>query len=113
MADTDVDSLLDLLGDERTALRQGDFATLQQLLERKTALMDRLSRARIDRQTALRLRDALERNHQLLSAAQAGILAAQDRIRALEAIGRGMNIYDQSGHVASVDARPFNLFLKA
>ncbi|MEJ6403227.1 hypothetical protein [Yoonia sp. 2307UL14-13] len=113
MADTNANSLLELLGDERVALKHGDFATLQQLLERKTTLMNRLLRTPIDQHTALRVRDALEKNHQLLSAAQAGILAARDRISALEAIGRGMNVYDQSGHVASVEARQGNLFRKA
>lgn len=83
IGDRVVDRLMDLLERERGALRRGDVAGASRLSDRKEKLLDRLVPDRIAPDQLARLREAAERNADLLTACRKGIEAARERVAEL------------------------------
>lgn len=83
MRDRIVDGLMDVLERERGALRRGDVTGASRLSARKEKLLDRLVPARIAPDQLARLREAADRNAQLLMACRKGIEAARERLAEL------------------------------
>lgn len=84
MRDRVVEGLMDVLERERGALRRGDVTSAARLSTRKEKLLDRLVPDRIAADQLARLRDAADRNAQLLVACRKGIEAARERIAELQ-----------------------------
>ena len=83
MRDRVADGLMDVLERERGALCRGDVAGASRLSDRKEKLLNRLQPDRIAPDQLARLREAAERNAQLLVACRKGIEAARERVAEL------------------------------
>ncbi|WP_322893023.1 MULTISPECIES: flagellar protein FlgN [unclassified Yoonia] len=101
MRDPQLTDLLTLLAAEAAAIIAGDYAALDNLAARKTALIDHLPQALAQSQDLRLVADALTQNQALLGAAITGIGAARDRLAALRKVREGLQVYDQSGQFAA------------
>ena len=94
--------ILKLLADERTAIRDAEFAKLEGLLARKEQLFASLPDCSPTPSELKAIKVRLETNQSLLSAAITGVAEAQIRIAALRSVREGLSVYDQSGQIAQV-----------
>ena len=101
-----IDSLQELLEEERTALIEGKLNALPDLLERKEALFEELSTLQeeeeIDADDLAPLQEGFARNQQLLESAQAGLRATQERMGTLRRVRTSFESYDNRGQRPSV-----------
>jgi hypothetical protein len=101
-----IDSLQDLLVDERTALLEGKLDALPDLLTRKEALFEELSTLQeeeeIDADDLTPLQEGFARNHQLLESAQAGLRATQERMGTMRRVRTTFESYDNRGQRQAV-----------
>jgi len=96
------ESLDDLLDRERLAVLNGRF----DVLERMTAEKERLLRGFVQDGSSAeglsRLRHKSERNSQLLEAMRAGVIAAQERLQAMQKKKDPLQTYDSSGRKSAI-----------
>lgn len=101
-----IDSLQELLDDERTVLIEGKLDALPDLLERKEALFEELTQLQeddeIDTDDLAPLQEAFARNQRLLESAQAGLQATQERMTTLRRVRTSFESYDNRGQRQSV-----------
>jgi hypothetical protein len=101
-----IDSLQELLEDERVALIEGKMDALPDLLERKEALFEELSTLQeeeeIDADDLAPLQDGFARNQRLLESAQAGLRATQERMGTLRRVRTTFESYDNRGQRQAV-----------
>jgi flagellar biosynthesis/type III secretory pathway chaperone len=98
-----IDRLTRILEAERQALRQGDLAALAGLTPGKEALADDVSDgAMLTRPQLERIQTLLERNRQLLAAAQEGVRDVQSRLKEQRQLRQGITTYDKSGQEARI-----------
>ena len=103
--------LLEVLEDERKALRDGRLDALTDFARLKEALIADLSRPGVVLRPDLadRLTAALDRNRALLGAAADGVARARDRVAAIRAGEDGLGTYGADGR-KSAFARPRRSF---
>lgn len=94
--------MIALLSRERTALRKADFEELASLAEEKSLLFEALPHSRATDHDLTKIKDRIDENQTLLSAAISGVAAAQDRLNAVRNVRDGLSVYDQSGQIAKV-----------
>ncbi|MCP4822621.1 MAG: flagellar biosynthesis protein FlgN [Shimia sp.] len=101
-----IDSLQDLLDEERAALIEGKLDALPDLLTRKEALFEELTilqeEEEIDADDLAPLQDGFARNQQLLESAQAGLRATQERMGTLRRVRTTFESYDNRGQRQAV-----------
>lgn len=101
-----IDSLQELLEEERTALIEGKLDALPDLLERKEALFEELTQLQeddeIDTDDLAPLQEGFARNQRLLESAQAGLQATQERMTTLRRVRTSFESYDNRGQRQSV-----------
>lgn len=101
-----IDSLQDLLEDERAALIEGKLDALPDLLERKEALFEELTALQeeeeIDADDLAPLFEGFARNQKLLESAQAGLRATQERMGTLRRVRTSFESYDNRGQRQAV-----------
>ncbi|WP_323767706.1 flagellar protein FlgN [Antarctobacter sp.] len=93
-----------LLDAERTALLNGDFDRLSDLMEEKQALADVLAERPLTASDVAPLRDGLRRNQELFDQAMAGIRNVAARIGDLNRARRATDTYDAHGKRQTIDA---------
>ncbi|WP_417205847.1 flagellar protein FlgN [Antarctobacter sp.] len=93
-----------LLDAERTALLNGDFDRLSDLMEEKQALADALAERPLTARDVAPLRDGLRRNQELFDQAMAGIRNVAARIGDLNRARRATDTYDAHGKRQTIDA---------
>lgn len=96
--------LEDLLKAERTALLNGDFERIADLLEQKELLAQELNSSPITSEELAPLRDGMRRNQELFDQALAGIRNVASRLGDLQRIRRSMDTYDAFGRRTTIDA---------
>ncbi|EBA08579.1 flagellar protein FlgN [Sagittula stellata] len=96
--------LEELIDAERTALINGDFDRIAELLEEKQRLIGSLHDLPLDRQTVAPLSDGLRRNQELFDAALAGIRNVAARLGDLNRVRKSVETYDSKGKKHSLDA---------
>ncbi|PYG29606.1 flagellar protein FlgN [Pelagimonas varians] len=96
--------LEDLLQAERTALLEGDFEKISELLEQKEALAQNLTEEPITPEQLAPLRDGMRRNQELYDQTLAGIRNVAARLGDLKRIRRSMDTYDAFGRRTTIDA---------
>lgn len=93
-----LDSLDDLLEQERTALLKGDLEKVGRLLEHKESLIEDLSRIEeFEAQSLHRLQGKMQRNQELLDSALEGIRIVAGRLAALRRVRTTLETYDSKG----------------
>ncbi|WP_294228720.1 flagellar biosynthesis protein FlgN [uncultured Shimia sp.] len=101
-----IDSLQELLEDERTALLEGKLDALPDLLTRKEALFEELTTLQeeeeIDADDLIPLQEGFARNHQLLESAQAGLRATHERMGTMRRVRTTFESYDNRGQRQAV-----------
>ena len=101
-----IDSLQDLLDEERAALIEGKLDALPDLLTRKEALFEELTTLReeeeIDADDLAPLQYGFARNQQLLESAQAGLRATQARMGTMRRVRTTFESYDNRGQRQAV-----------
>lgn len=118
MSRSDLKRLAALLVQERAALARGDFARLEALVPRKTALVDRLEQAGpvpespANRALAAEIRGLAERNAHLFEAAIAGVREARALLSRGRERGRGQT-YGRDGARAMLEPPASNLQRRA
>ncbi|MCU0906957.1 MAG: flagellar protein FlgN [Rhodobacteraceae bacterium] len=93
-------ALIQLLDEERTALRAGHLRALPDLATRKERLMDAVVRSRPAPQSVRRLQAAAERNAGLLAACAEGIRAAARMVDAVLSEPEPTQTYTADGRAA-------------
>ena len=109
-----VAELEDVLKREQDSLLKGDFAALGNLIERKAALAERLSKKRPDlpEEVYRHLVDQASKNEALLSSAQRGLQAAMSQIRhATQTVEQ--TTYSQNGERQKLSRKPSSVTQKA
>ena len=87
-----------LLEEERAALLGGNLPALDEMLERKSVLIETLAREAAGAPEALEpLQIKLRRNRELFEQALAGLRAVSDRLQTLREVHEGGGTYDVSG----------------
>ena len=76
------DAVKEFLTRERSAIRNGDYSSLPDMIEEKARLFVRLSEEQCDEKTLASLKEMAEHNGALLEAAQRGLGAALGQIGA-------------------------------
>lgn len=99
MREPDSEALAALLEAEAEALRRADYTALEEMSERKRALIEELSRpeAAPDAQTARRLQDLLRRNAALYEATMGGLRSVIDRLRTVARVTGHLDTYTAGG----------------
>ncbi|MFY9237854.1 MAG: flagellar protein FlgN [Roseovarius sp.] len=98
-----IDTLDDLLEEERKALLDGDLDAIGRLLSRKEALIDALNALTPAGQPNLtRLQGKVSRNQALLDGALEGIRKVAARMAAFRKIRKTLETYDQSGRKTTI-----------
>jgi len=85
---------------ERHAIRNGRFAGLAELAQRKEELVNLLTGAPAE--ALERLRARAESNQRLLGAALKGVRAAQRRLEMITRASRSLNSYDALGQARTI-----------
>jgi len=102
-AQTLIDTLDDLLEEERRALLEGDLDSIGALLTRKEPLIDALNALTPARQPDLTsLQGKVTRNQALLDGALEGIRKVAGRMAAFRKIRKTLETYDQSGRKTTI-----------
>jgi flagellar biosynthesis/type III secretory pathway chaperone len=111
MATDRAERLRTLLEEERSALRDGAFDRLEDILARKEALQAELTGAGLacSEQEAAALRALARRNGELLEAARRGLRAAMDRVAERTRLARHLDTYDASGARRTLSPPPGSL----
>lgn len=94
------DPLADLrltIAQERRALLQGDFSSLETLHEAKERHILALPKARPSQEQLRDLRQAIERNQTLVQAAIRGVQTTRNRLAALQKVQAGLTTYQKDG----------------
>lgn len=103
---TTIDSLDDLLDQERAALLRGELDKLQRLYEYKVRLIDQLRVLDLENSDDLRpLSDKIDRNQSLLSSALEGIRAVTRRLDAVRQARENLETYGADGKRTSLGTR--------
>ncbi|RZO67964.1 MAG: hypothetical protein EVA70_02960 [Parvularculaceae bacterium] len=99
-----IESLVDVLADEKAALLDGDFESVGDFTARKSDLCDTLEKISADqgewdapRGLIDRLQVALSENEKIIAGAQAGLTQAQARIAEIYSKGSEVGVYDAAG----------------
>lgn len=93
-----IDSLDELLDQERQALLAGDLERIGRLLSLKENLIDRLNALQIIDADRLKLvQGKVNRNQTLLNSAMEGIQAVANRMAELRKVRQSLETYDQAG----------------
>ena len=95
-----------LLDAEKVALMTANYNALGPLQQRKTAALSLLARQSNSREVLEVIRAKIDENQALVTAAISGITAARKRLDALNDVQSGLTVYDQSGKMAVVSAKP-------
>ncbi|WP_136635972.1 hypothetical protein [Pseudooceanicola onchidii] len=99
------ESLDALLERERSALINGDLASIGDLLAEKEALMERLAlEGGSEKQALERLQGKAVRNQALLDSALRGIRTVATRFATLRRIRKTLETYDEHGHKSALPA---------
>lgn len=99
-----VDSMHDLLDEERQALLDGNLEQIERLSERKESLMDDLnSQSSPDIELYSELNTKVLRNQALLKSSMAGIRKVADRLAAMRQIKNSLDLYDAKGRRQKID----------
>ncbi|WP_121061449.1 flagellar export chaperone FlgN [Chachezhania antarctica] len=94
-----------LLEDERQALVTGDLENLQEYMEQKSAIIDRLnSLDDLNAEQLAPVQSKVQRNQALLGGALDGIRAVADRMAEMRRVRQGLETYDRSGQRTSLSA---------
>ncbi|MBZ8117527.1 flagellar protein FlgN [Roseovarius sp. LXJ103] len=102
-AQTLIESLDDLLEEERKSLLDGDLDAIGRLLSRKEALIDALNAPTLAGQPNLtHLQGKVIRNQALLDGALEGIRKVATRMAAFRKIRKTLETYDQSGRKTTI-----------
>lgn len=96
------ESLEDLLDRERLAVLDGRFDVLERMTAEKERLLRGFGRDSGSADGLSRLRLKSERNSQLLDAMRAGVIAAQDRLQAMQQKKDPLQTYDSSGRKSAI-----------
>ena len=104
MTDTTTTRLAALLESERTALLEGDFDRIADLMEEKSALLAELEGKPLDAEEVAPLRDGLRRNQELFDHALAGLRNVAARLGDLNRVRKSMDTYDAQGRRTTIDA---------
>ena len=103
MQDT-VDSLDDLLDEERAALLDGKLDQIGRMLKRKESLIDVLNGSdQFDIEALSNLNIKVVRNQGLLTSALEGIQSVTDRLAAMRRIKNSLDTYDARGQRKEID----------
>lgn len=100
------DALEDLLERERGAVLDGRFDLLERMSAEKERLVQTVARNGAPPAALERLRAGTKRNGQLLEAMQAGIAAAQARLKSMRGRGETLQTYDASGRKSAMASPP-------
>jgi len=97
-------AMLDLLLREAEALRRADFPALARIAEDKAARLDDTIKAAssLPHETLDRLRAQAATNARLIEAARSGIMAARDRVAAMNRTRATLDTYARDGSLRSV-----------
>ncbi|PUB11789.1 hypothetical protein [Yoonia sediminilitoris] len=102
MAENLAEQVIDLLEQERLALRAGQFEVLDGLADQKNRFFESpLMRELTDTDLA-QIRKKLLENQMFLSAAVRGVAAARERLAELQNVRENLSFYDQAGQMANV-----------
>ncbi|MEO0916619.1 MAG: hypothetical protein AAFY31_06500 [Pseudomonadota bacterium] len=107
------DEILALLKDERAAIRRADFDELEKLTQTKEKLFVELQSEAPGEITLSRIKDLLNTNQALLSAAIKGVNDAKARLLEIAEVQKGLRFYDPTGQMAQVETRRSALEKKA
>ncbi len=101
---TDIMVALDaLLEEERAALMTGALDRIEEVMKRKSALIDSLAANGVhDEQTVFVLQAKLGRNQVLFDQALAGIRNVASRLSALRRLRRTLETYDEHGRKSAI-----------
>ena len=104
MASDTARAMLDLLLREAGALRRGDFPALARIADEKAACLDDWVQAAgtLPRKTLDQLRAQAAANARLIEAARSGIIAARDRVAAMNRTRATLDTYAPDGSLRSV-----------
>ena len=103
MQDT-VDSLDDLLEEERAALLDGNLDLIGRMLKRKESLIDVLNDLeRPDIEALSNLNIKVARNQVLLGSALEGIQSVADRLATMSRVKNSLDTYDAQGRRKKID----------
>ncbi len=101
-----IDSLAELLEEERTVLLEGKIDALPDLLDRKEALFEELTALQdaeeIRAEDLEPLQERFARNHSLLESAKAGVRTTQERMGTLRRVRNSFESYDNKGQRQAV-----------
>ena len=95
-------SLEDLLDRERLAVLDGRFDVLERMTAEKERLLRSVALDGASAESLARLRRKTERNSQLLDAMRAGVVAAQDRLKAMQKKKDPLQTYDSTGRKSAI-----------
>ena len=99
-----IDSLDDILDEEREALLQGDLEKIGRLVERKESLISRLNEIETAEAAALKdLQEKVQRNQGLLDGALEGIRRVASRLALLRRVKLTLETYDATGVKQTID----------
>lgn len=104
MTDATMERLGALLVAERTALLEGDFDRIAELMEEKATLVADLEGRALNAEAVAPLRDGLRRNQELFDHALAGLRNVATRLGDLNRIRKSMDTYDAQGRRNTIDA---------
>ena len=107
------DDIIALLEDERAAIRRADFDELEKLTQTKEKLFLELQSETPSQIALSRIKDLLNTNQALLSAAIKGVNDARARLLEIAEVQKGLRFYDPTGHIAQVETRRSALEKKA
>ena len=94
--------MIALLDQERVAIRTADFDGLAVIADEKGALFNALPDSGATRAELTLIKQRIDANQTLLSAAISGVTAAQDRLTAVRHVRDGLSVYNQSGQMDKV-----------
>lgn len=99
-----IDSLDDLLDEERLALLGGNLDLIGRMVARKESLIDVLNDyGKADKEVLSTLNDKVLRNQNLLGSALEGIQSVADRLAAMRRIKISLDTYDSRGNRKKIE----------
>ncbi|MEM9787589.1 MAG: flagellar protein FlgN [Pseudomonadota bacterium] len=113
MADQTCARILAVLDDERAAIRQADYGALDRLAAEKETLFRALHTGKPADAELAAIKERIDQNQTLLSAAIKGVAEAQSRLSAMRTVREGLSVYDKSGQVSNVKTGRSELEKKA
>lgn len=94
--------MIALLDQERVAIRTANFERLAVIADKKGALFSALPDSDATPGELTQIKQRIDANQTLLSAAISGVAAAQDRLSAVRHVREGLSVYNQSGQMDKV-----------